>query len=280
MATRWLAERMVRSLTAAALVLAVGCGSSEEGSGGGAAGAAASGGGSGTSAGAASSGPPSLPTREAWCGTAPCPCTDGTRRNHGNGEIDKCTLAEARTIQGTPCAADKPLDFHENGTLSSCFLAEPLTLGPLPCGADDQILFRDSGLLTSCRVTEPVQISGLECHSLVSLHADGSLKYCTPTRDQQVGAHLVPAGNSFEMHPDGHLHRWELYQHTVTTGGMACKGTMMFYPDGTVAECRRLAEPYTAGEHSLAADERVCFGPQGGVIECSTSHQYIKAFPD
>ena len=69
-------------------------------------------------------------------------------------------------------------------------------------------------------------------------------------------------------------------EHTVATAGFVCKGTMMLYPDGSVAECRSLAEPMSRGEQAFAADARVCFDPRGSVIDCSTSHQCLEAFPD
>jgi hypothetical protein len=129
-------------------------------------------------------------------------------------------------------------------------------------------------------VTAPVEITGMHCQGMISIHPDGSIKYCKLAREQQVGEHTIPAGQNVEFHPDGHLHRWEVVQHTVSTAGLVCRGTMMFYPDGTVAECRRLAEPFSQGEQTVEADGRVCFDPQGQILECSRSHEYIKAFPE
>ena len=272
------ARRLAGWFIPLALVVAIGCGSSEaapDASGGDGVGSGAA-----ASAAAEPAGAPRLPVAETWCGAAPCPCQEGTQRTFGGGQVDKCTLAAAATVQGIPCAADKPLDFHDNGNLELCYLATATTLGPLPCAADDLVTFRETGLLKSCKVTAPVEISGMSCQGLVSIHPDGSIKYCNTAREQQVGSYTIPAGQGFEMHPDGHLHRWELYQHNVTAGGLVCKGTMMFYPDGRVAECRRLAEPFTTGGATLAADERACFDPQGAVIDCSTSHQYLVAFPE
>lgn len=267
------ARGVVRALAATVLLLTVGCGGSE-------ATAERAADAAGAAAAAAPAGPPRLPVEEAWCGAAPCPCQDGTMRALGNGQPEKCTLAQAATIQGVPCAADKPLDFFDDGRLESCHLGADTTFGSFPCAADNMVVFRDTGIFKSCHVTEPVEVTGMTCQSLVSIHPDGSIKYCNVVREQQVSGQMVPAGHNVELHPDGHLHRWEVVKHTVTTGGLTCRATMMFYPDGTVAECRRLAEPYTSGEQTIAADERVCFDPQGTIIDCSTSHQHIKAFPE
>lgn len=169
-----------------------------------------------------------------------------------------------------PLCKDGSRRDHPDGKLKECLLAQDWTSGPYTCRVNWTLVLHPNGALKECRIAGTATIDGLVVKDSLALYEDGKLKRGVVAAAKTFGDVEAREGDWVTLYPGGALNRLELSAGPRTIQGYPCKGSEnYFHENGKLKKCT-LGEAFKQGEREVPAGTLLCFDETGAPKEPCT----------
>lgn len=165
--------------------------------------------------------------------------------------------------QADPVCKDGSRRDHPDGRLKECLLAQDWVTGPYTCRVNWTLVLHPNGALKECRISGTATFDGLTVKDSLALYEDGKFKRGIVAAAKTFGDVEAREGDWITLYPSGALNRLELSAGPRSLKGYPCKGSEnYFHENGKLKKCT-LGEPYRQGEKELPPGTLLCFDESG-----------------
>ncbi len=169
-----------------------------------------------------------------------------------------------------PVCKDGSRRDHPDGKLKECLLAQDWVTGPYTCRVNWSLVLYPGGALKECKIAGTATVDGLAVKDSLALYEDGRFRRGILAAAKSFGDVEAREGDWVTLYPGGALNRLELSAGPRTIQGYPCKGSEnYFHENGKLKKCT-LGEPFRQGEKEIPAGTLLCFDETGAPKEPCT----------
>lgn len=175
--------------------------------------------------------------------------------------------AAAAPAPADPVCKDGSRRDHPDGKLKECLLAQDWITGPYTCRQNWSLVLHPGGGLKECKIAGTATFAGLVIKDSLTLYEDGKLRRGIVGAAKAFGDVEAREGDWITLYPGGALNRLELSAGPRTIQGYPCKGSEnYFHENGKLKKCT-LGEVFKQGEKEIPAETLLCFDESGAPKE-------------